>query len=70
MACVVGSFLGVGLAKLTTVLPVTSQFVTPVFDRQPFLQAVGVALVLSVLGGLLPAYRATRISPVEALRYE
>jgi putative ABC transport system permease protein len=29
-----------------------------------------VALVLGALGGLYPAWRATRLSPVEALRYE
>jgi ABC-type lipoprotein release transport system permease subunit len=33
-------------------------------------QAIAVALVLGALGGLYPAWRATRLSPVEALRYE
>ncbi len=33
-------------------------------------QAMVVALVLGALGGLYPAWRATRLSPVEALRYE
>jgi putative ABC transport system permease protein len=70
LACVVGSVLGAGLAQMTTWFSVTSRFIQPVFDEEPFLQALGVALVLSVLGGLVPAYRATRISPVEALRYE
>jgi ABC-type antimicrobial peptide transport system permease subunit len=33
-------------------------------------QAMLVCVVLGVLGGLYPAWRATRLSPVEALRYE
>jgi putative ABC transport system permease protein len=33
-------------------------------------QAILVALVAGVLGGLYPAWRATRMRPVEALRYE
>jgi len=33
-------------------------------------QALVFCLVLGTLGGLYPAWRATRFSPVEALRYE
>ncbi len=33
-------------------------------------QAIVVCVVLGVVGGLYPASRATRLSPVEALRYE
>jgi putative ABC transport system permease protein len=35
-----------------------------------FLRAIGVALALGVAGGLYPAFRATRLQPIEALRYE
>jgi ABC-type antimicrobial peptide transport system permease subunit len=48
----------------------TAQFVDPVFDWQPYGVALAVAVVLSILGSALPALRAARISPVEALRYE
>jgi putative ABC transport system permease protein len=42
----------------------------PTYTPQIFVQAVVVALVAGTLGGLYPAWRATRMRPVEALRYE
>ena len=38
--------------------------------RRYFVRAMSVALSLGILGGLYPAFRATRLQPVEALRYE
>ncbi len=35
-----------------------------------YVQTFALGITLGVLGGLLPAYRASRIMPVEALRYE
>ncbi len=70
VACVVGCVLGVGLAELTTHMPMMNQFVSPTYDAVPFLLAFAVALLLSLLGAAAPAWRAARISPVEALRYE
>jgi putative ABC transport system permease protein len=35
-----------------------------------YLQALVLAIGVGIVGGFLPAYRAARISPVEALRYE
>lgn len=70
LACGVGCVLGVALAELTTVLPVAANFQRPVYDWPVFAFALAVAVVLSVLGALAPAWRATQIQPVEALRYE
>lgn len=70
IGCLLGCPLGVGLAQITELLPVAEQFVEPVFDATPFLVALAVAVFLSVLGALLPAWRAARISPAEALHYE
>lgn len=69
-AMLVGAGLGVGLAELVARAPVTSQFVEPSFGAGPFAIAGAAALLLSVLGGALPAWRAARVSPAEALRYE
>ena len=42
----------------------------PAYTPQLFVQAITVALVAGIVGGLYPAWRATRMRPVEALRYE
>jgi putative ABC transport system permease protein len=42
----------------------------PLYPPQLLVQAVMVAAVAGVVGGLYPAWRATRMRPVEALRYE
>ena len=69
-AFVLGSLLGLALAWSTTWLPVSSLFVDPAYDVTTLLLALAVALLLSVLGALMPAWRAARILPAEALRYE
>jgi putative ABC transport system permease protein len=37
---------------------------------QTFAVAILVALALGAIGGLYPAWRASKLRPVEALRYE
>lgn len=70
LAWIVGSGMGLALAKIATRLPFAQQFVDPVFDWQPVTVGFAVSVLLSMLGGTAPAWRAARISPVEALRYE
>lgn len=69
-SAVLGILIGVGLTEFLGALPVASGFVQGVYEPQLFIQAIVLALVLGILGGLYPAWRATRLSPVEALRYE
>lgn len=69
-ALAVGAGLGALLAKLIVYAPVVSQFVRPAFAVGQFIMAGTAAVTLSVLGGALPAWRAARVSPAEALRYE
>jgi putative ABC transport system permease protein len=42
----------------------------PVLAPKIILIAVGVAIATGIISGLYPAWRASRLDPVDALRYE
>ena len=65
-----GIFVALGLNTLISLIPSYGEMITPLWELEMLARATGVALLLGVLGGLYPAYRATRLQPVEALRYE
>lgn len=69
-----GGLTGIGIGMLMTrglaAIPSIGGYVQAVYSPELLGQAVAVALVLGTLGGLYPAWRATKLSPVEALRYE
>jgi ABC-type antimicrobial peptide transport system permease subunit len=62
--------IGVTLAYLLTLAPLVGSVLQPEWTLGVFVRAISIALILGIFGGLLPAYRATRMQPVEALRYE
>jgi ABC-type antimicrobial peptide transport system permease subunit len=65
-----GILIAFGLSTLMQLNAVLGSWVEPAWTVGVFLRAIGVSLLLGVVGGLYPAYRATRLQPVEALRYE
>jgi ABC-type lipoprotein release transport system permease subunit len=67
----VGILIGWGLGRAMGLLPgMYGAVLRPVYTPLLLVQAVLVALIAGVLGGLYPAWRAARMRPVEALRYE
>jgi ABC-type antimicrobial peptide transport system permease subunit len=70
----VGGTAGVGVAlvlgSLIRALPMVGNTMAPDWAPMVFIRAFAVALLLGLIGGVYPAYRATRLQPVEALRYE
>jgi len=67
---VCGVPLGLGLGALIGTVGIWGGAIGPLYTPRLFVQAVVVAIIAGVVGGLYPAWRATRMRPVEALRYE
>ncbi len=58
------------LVYLSQQAPMMGSFFSAHWEWTAFARAIVVAILLGLIGGLYPAYRATRLQPVEALRYE
>ncbi len=65
-----GILVAFGLIFLFSLIPLYGAMIVPKWAIDVFAKAILVALILGVIGGLYPAYRAIRLQPVEALRYE
>ena len=64
-------FTGGGIAAATGQAAASSGFaITPVLTPTVLLGALGFGVVVSVIFAIYPAWRASKLKPVEALRYE
>jgi putative ABC transport system permease protein len=66
----VGILLGLGMGQLVGLLPGLYGGMSMDYEPLLFAQALIIALLAGAVGGLYPAWRATCLRPVEALRYE
>jgi putative ABC transport system permease protein len=65
-----GIIIGILMTKLIALIPAVSGLFEGSFSLSIMIQAMLIAIFLGALGGIYPAWRATRMQPVEALRYE
>ena len=66
----IGILIAFGLGYLLGQIPMMGDVLKLVWEIDIFIRAIAIAVFLGVVGGLYPALRATRLQPVEALRYE
>jgi putative ABC transport system permease protein len=69
LASFVGITMGLVAIQLLLLLGMEG-VIEPVYRMDTFLKALGVAFFVGLIGGFYPAYRASRLPPTEALRYE
>ena len=68
---IIGIILGTSLAYLLkNIFFARVPFINPIFSPEIFIEVWLLAFTLSVISGLYPAWRASRLDPVVALKYE
>ena len=65
-----GCIFGFLAVKAVTLVPDIQAFIYGKYRVEIFLQGMAIALSLGMVGGFYPAYRASKLSPLEAIRYE
>ncbi len=69
-----GGFLGIvlgwGALRVLAALPQTASFFAATLHWPLLAKAVGIAMLAGLIAGALPAWRAGRLSPVDALRHD
>lgn len=70
ISAVIAIVASVLVLRLLTVMPETRGFIDGEISTLVIFQGLIIALLVGIFGGIVPAYRAARLLPTEALRYE
>ena len=68
LICLIGGLIGLAISYPLSLL--ADQVLPTAMPLSVVFLAIGVSLLVGVISGFLPAYRASKMDPVEALRYE
>jgi putative ABC transport system permease protein len=68
--CTAGGLIGIALGLAAVVFVAQALKVPPVVNTQAIIMAFGFSAAVGLFFGLYPALRASKLQPIEALRYE
>ena len=66
---IVGSVFGILISEIGVRLLGGDDFALG-YDPHTFILAFGITIFVGIIGGIYPAYKASKLPPTEALRYE
>ena len=66
---IVGSVFGILISEIGVMLLDAGDFSLG-YVPQAFILAFGITIFVGLIGGIYPAYKASKLAPTEALRYE
>ncbi len=67
--CFIGGLIGVGVGVVASLI-VNATFIHTALDITVIVMAVGFAVAVGLFFGIYPARRASKLSPIDALRYD
>jgi putative ABC transport system permease protein len=66
---IIGSIFGILISEIGVLLIGSDKFSLG-FNPNTFILAFGITIFVGIVGGIYPAYKASKLAPTEALRYE
>ena len=70
MLCLVGGAMGIGLGRLASIVVNTTLRWPTLTSPLAMAAALTVSATVGILFGFYPAWKASRLDPIDALRYE